>query len=149
MDRGFTDMIRKHPVAVSLIALAGLLTVALWLLRDRAATTSRPTPATTLAGSTDSGRTTASETNRSTPTRIRRLSAEERRQLGEQIRQAVRRARAPTSPGGAPADDPIIPLEQAGEVLQAGLQQAIPILAECYRKGSAAIHEAAALMTMI
>jgi hypothetical protein len=85
--------------------------------------------------------------------RVRRLAPEDRRRLGEQIAAAVRRARAaPRAPGGAaPAadEDPIIPLEQAGEPLRQALQESIPILAECYpqptRSGAAAL----ARMTMV
>jgi hypothetical protein len=87
---------------------------------------------------------------------VRRLSAEDRRRLGEQIaaaRRAAREAAAKAAAGrGAPppSDDVTVPLEQAGKPLQDALQESIGILAECYRQqpGGESVRNATALMTM-
>lgn len=103
---------------------------------------------------TASGRESAPTHDVPAPSRVRRLAPEERRRLGEQIAQAIQRARTASRPVGATSaaegEDPIIPLEAVGKPLQDALTDAIPILAECYtRQGSSTPQHAAALMTMI
>lgn len=88
--------------------------------------------------------------------RVQRLGTEERKQLGAQIEAARERARATRSTssvggagsGSAPVLDDTIVLEQVGPTVQASLQEAIPILAECYGDKSAGA-TAAVQMTMI
>ena len=89
------------------------------------------------------------------PTKVRRLTRDERRRLGEQLAAALAVARqgaSTTASGGtaaaAPAD-PIIPLEDAGPALQEALVESVALLAACYpqQPGSGARH-ATALMVM-
>ncbi len=82
---------------------------------------------------------------------VHRLEPAQRKQLGAQIAAAIQKART-ARPGvaGTPDQDPLIPLEQVGKPLQAGLNAAIPLLAKCYETaGSAQAKIAAAQMTMI
>ena len=87
---------------------------------------------------------------------VRRLSVEDRRELRTQIKRALRqrstangKARA-AGAGSAAADDlPVIPLEKVGKQAQDALQRAIPVLAACYRQGSAREQTALAQMVMI
>lgn len=70
-------------------------------------------------------------------TRVRKLSAAERRQLAERIAAARVRARAAASAGNpldeTANDDDSITLEQVSPTVRESLEQAIPILAECFR----------------
>ena len=90
-----------------------------------------------------------------TAAKTRRLSPEERKQLGAQIAAAVHKAREARAAqaraaGSAVADDdPIIPLESIGPALEDSLTAAIPILAECFqRAGITDPKTAVAQMTM-
>lgn len=89
------------------------------------------------------------------PSRVTRLSRDERRRLGEQIAVARMRARARArAESGVPGDrdnaDVVISLERAGKPLQDALQESIKLLAECYEaQPDGAGRTAAALMTMI
>jgi len=75
-----------------------------------------------------------------TAAKTRRLSPEERKQLGAQIAAGVHKAREARatqarSAGSAVVDeDPIIPLEAVGPELKDALTAAIPILAECFKQ---------------
>jgi len=83
---------------------------------------------------------------------VHRLEPEQRKQLGAQIAAAIQKARAAkTASRAAPTgEDPLIPVEEVGKPLQAGLNAAIPLLANCYEaEGSAQAKTAAAQMTMI
>jgi hypothetical protein len=86
------------------------------------------------------------------PGEIRRLSRDERRQLGAQIaaaRQRAREAAASSGSGSGSPDDDVVPVEEAGKPLRDAMTAAIPLLAECYRQPSSdAMREAVALMTM-
>jgi hypothetical protein len=140
-------------VAIVLVVLA-IVAVAVWrfLPRDepRPRTTTQAEPAAQASGGA-----TASP-------RVRKLSHDERRELGDKIKAAIAKARAGNAasagnaatatehPGSAPAlpDEPTIPLEQVSEQLMAGLKEALPLVAECYKQYGSA-KQAAALMTMI
>ncbi|HVV88151.1 MAG TPA: hypothetical protein VHE35_34155, partial [Kofleriaceae bacterium] len=69
---------------------------------------------------------------------VTRLGADERRRLGEQIALARRRARAAAggaASGPVPAGDPadvVISVEQVRAPLRASLEDAIPMLADCF-----------------
>jgi len=81
---------------------------------------------------------------------VRRLSRDERRQLGERIAEARQRARAAAASTGGSEGDDIIPIEEAKGALKAGMESAIHMLAECYKQlpGADAMREAAAQMTL-
>jgi len=90
-----------------------------------------------------------------TAAKTRRLSPEERKQLGAQIAAGVRKAREARATqaraaGSAVVDeDPIIPLEAVGPELEDALTAAIPILAECFKQaGITDPKTAVAQMTM-
>lgn len=126
----------RTPVILGLIVAAVGVAIVMWLRsQDTAGPGARPAPgsgSTAVAGSAATGGA-ATPTVRP-PQRVRRLGTEERRQLGERIAVARERVRAGrTSAGGpAPALDDTIQLEQVGKTVQTALQEAIPILAECY-----------------
>jgi len=89
-------------------------------------------------------------TTRST-TAVRRLSTEDRKKLGEQIRAAIQRARSsPAAPSTTQTtDNPRdLALETIGQAAQEMLRAAIPLLAECYGKREDGLR-AAARLTMI
>lgn len=97
----------------------------------------------------------ASRDSTAQSSRVRKLSPEQRRELGDKIAAAVERVRAAqaatktgTSSGSAPAlpEPPSIPLEEAAKPLQQALQDAIPLLADCFEQR--ADKRAAAMMTM-
>jgi len=150
-------MQRRYLVIAAVIAAVGL--VVWWRGRggepvSRAAEPGRGSPAgpARAAGDPGAGEPPAP---RGAPGHVRRLAAEERRRLGEQIAAARRRAREAaaraTGPAGAaPAEDATIPLEQVAQPLKDALQESIAILAECYREqpGGDSLRTAAALMTM-
>jgi hypothetical protein len=82
---------------------------------------------------------------------VRRLSREERRQLGERIAEARQRARAAAASSGTGSEgDDVIPIEEAKGALKAGMESAIHMLAECYKQlpGADATREAAAQLTL-
>ena len=87
--------------------------------------------------------------------KTRKLSPEERKQLGAQIAAAIHKAREARAAqaraaGSAVADDdPVIPLEAVGPELKDALTAAIPILAECFaHAGITDPRTAVAQMTM-
>ena len=89
------------------------------------------------------------------PAKTRRLSPDERKQLGEQIAAAIHKAREARAAqaraaGSAVADeDPVIPLEAIGPELKDAMTAAIPILAECFEHaGITDPRTAVAQMTM-
>lgn len=83
---------------------------------------------------------------------VRRLDAEQRRRLGERITAARERARAGSSanrPAGTHTTDDTIELAQVSSSVKTALEEAIPILAECYTAGSGVAPATAAVtMTM-
>jgi hypothetical protein len=136
------------------IALA--IAIAVWQWRshgDAAAPRQGKDPGTAVAtGSSTRGPVAP---DRVEPTKhVRRLAVEDRRRLADQIAAARERARVSTSSsGGTPATgDDTITLDQVSKTVKQSLEEAIPILAECYAQGSgsAAISgkRAAVLMTM-
>jgi len=148
-----------------LLALAGaaLAVVLVVVLRGRGAPAELAPRADGAARDTPGSAATAGEGPRAaSPSpgdtrRVRRLTPEERRQLGAQIaahRQAAREAaaRAATSRNQPPPpDDAVVPLEQVGKPLQDALQESISLLAECYRQlpgGGSSLRSATALLTM-
>lgn len=151
---------RKQQILALLVTIATLAAVSAWLvMRGTPGARAAATGSVATIAERDTPRAAAERRSEHAlaPTRVERLSKERRRQLGEQIAAAVRRARdaraassATGSAAAAEAADPIIPLEEVGKPLQEALQAAIPLLADCYtRDGSAAAREAAAWMTMI
>jgi hypothetical protein len=146
-----------------LLALVGaaLAVVLVIVLRGRGAPADLA-PRATGSAHADPGSAAAGEGPRAgSPTpgatgRVRRLIAEERRQLGAQIaahRQAAREAAARTAVSRgepAPPGDAVVPLEQAGKPLHDALQESISLLAECYRQlpGGGSLRNATALLTM-
>jgi hypothetical protein len=83
-------------------------------------------------------------------TRVRKLSAAEHQQLAERIAAARARVRAAaTAGGGKPAgetasDDDTITLEQVSPTVRESLEQAVPIIAECFHTEQMAV----VMMTM-
>ncbi len=148
-------------VVVVVVAIAALVAWWRWPRPAGPARPPSPSPGSpTVAGpaavSAGSGGAAAADL-----TRVRRLAPDERRRLGEQIAAARRRAiaRAAGADAGAAqaadgAGDPadvVIALEQVGGPLRAALEDAIPLLADCYQQagGGAAARDAMARMTMI
>jgi len=126
-------------LVVGLVVIGIAVAIAVWLRSRRSAEV--PEKSRISTGSAEAGASTGSATARPTPgpmTRVRRLPAEERRQLGAQIEAARARGRAErASAGGAGGAavavlDDTISLEQVGPKVQAAFQEAIPILAVCY-----------------
>jgi len=145
-------------IAVVVVAIA----IVVW----RRSSSDVPRPAVAAAGASASGGGAAADPGKPAPGStaakpaagaddgrhgdVRRLSREERRELGERIAAARQRARAAANSGpGSDADD-VIPIEEAKGALKAGMEAAIPMLAECYKQlpGADAMREAAAQMTM-
>ncbi len=89
--------------------------------------------------------------------RVRKLSPGDRRQLGERIDRALQRAAAsrpsgpPTASGApTPAAPPALRLEDIQTSMRTALDEAVPLLAECYTKQAAPGDSmtAAAMMTL-
>ncbi|MEO8553739.1 MAG: hypothetical protein ABI678_27390 [Kofleriaceae bacterium] len=89
------------------------------------------------------------------PTKVRRLAPGERKQLGEAIHAAIRKASASAAaghPGGsAPAlpDEPLLHLEEIGPNVKAALELTIPELAKCYEGKTGANKMPLAIMEMV
>ncbi|HEY5946392.1 MAG TPA: hypothetical protein VIV40_12905 [Kofleriaceae bacterium] len=141
---------KKLAVALAVVLLVALIVWRLW--PHSAPSSSRAVPAQSQAGRGSAA-----------PSRVRRLSPDERKQLGAKIQAAIQReverARAARSGRGAapsptgaagttgtPDDIPNIALEQVAKPMQEALQAAIPLLADCFTKHDG--NTAAALMTM-
>lgn len=145
---------RRHHVVMLSVALVALALVAFWFLRR--ASSSKPPTTTSVASKASTGsaaeRSHGGSDSSSAPRHVQRLSRDQRRELGEKIAAALRRGRATASGGSTSTEsavDPIIPLERVGKALRDALEQAIPILADCYQHaGSAARQDATAMMTM-
>ena len=127
-------MIARRTLLWVVIAVAMIAGALLW----RHPTT-REAPAAPPVAPGSATATVTAPGPRPTPTgKTRRLSPEERRQLGAQIAAAVHKARearatqARAAGSAVPDDDPIIPLESVGPELKDALTAAIPILAECF-----------------
>jgi len=145
-------------VVLGLVLVCIAVAIALWL-RSRRGTEVPANPGTSTVGSaTTSGSAAGSASPMAGPVRrVQRLGAEERRQLGAQIEAARERARAErgrasagsagAGSGAPPVLDDTIALEQVGPSVQAALNEAIPILAECYGEKPAGA-TAAVQMTM-
>jgi hypothetical protein len=142
----------KRSVLWFLIAVAMIASAVMWWHRRAApaSATVAPPPAATATSPVPQ---TAPSAGASMKTR--KLSAEDRKQLGEKIAAAVhaaREARAAQAKaaGTAVADeDPVIPLESVGPELKDALTAAIPILAECFQHaGITDPRTAVAQMTM-
>lgn len=141
----------KRSVLWFVIAVAMIASAVMWW--HRRATPASPTPTAPAA-------TATSPASGATPTaaatmKTRKLSREDRKQLGEKISAAVhaaREARAAQAKaaGAAVADeDPVIPLESVGPEVKDALTAAIPILAECFHDaGITDPRTAVAQMTM-
>src|SRR5262245_49266617 len=114
-------------------------------------------PARDVAGAPAAHGGSSSTTTASPATGVRKLSEAERRELGDKIRAAIARTRAASTPGGASssagtapqlAEEPTILLEQVSKELFQGLQDALPLVAECYKPFGSA-KQAMARMTMV
>jgi hypothetical protein len=127
------------PAIVGVVLVAIALAIVMYIRRDTSETPTGPAkgsgsaaPITTTAGSA-----TAPPAK---PDHVRRLSAADRKQLGEQIAAARAKARAAaaaaaassTSGGPKPELDDHIQLEQVADGLVTAMKESIPILAECY-----------------
>ena len=138
-------------LALAVVALA-IAAVAVWKLWPRATpqTAANDPPAAAVAAKPTTGPATSPHS------RVRKLNAEDRRALGEQIKASIARSRAASSnstasaQGSAPVlpDEPTLRLEDVSEQMMKGLQDALPLVAKCYEQFATA-KEAAALMTMI
>ena len=126
----------RTPVILGLIVAAVAVAIVMWLRsQDTAGPAARSAPGSGSATVSRSAATGGAATQMVPPAQgVRRLGAEERRQLGERIAAARERARTrgASTGGSAPALDDTIRLEQVGKTVQAALQEAIPILADCY-----------------
>jgi hypothetical protein len=126
----------RKPLILGLILAGAALAIVLWLRTQReAGPAAGPAPgagSATVTGPATTGGVAVPAVR--PPQHVRRLGAEERRRLGEQIAAARDRARAqPTPAGAAPAlADDTIRLEQVSATVQASLREAVPILAACY-----------------
>jgi hypothetical protein len=154
-------MSKRAVLVIVVVVVAIVIGVRRWSSRDApkptaAAAGTSPTaagatadPGKPAAGSTAAKSAAGSDDGRHGD--VRRLSREERRQLGERIAEARQRARAAAaSSGSGPEADDIIPIEEAKGALKAGMESAIHMLAECYQRvpGADAMREAAAQMTL-
>lgn len=154
---GAMRKIHVHLLAVAIAVAAAGLTWILWL-RDYGSTSAAPAgrPGSATSGSATLVGTTSTPAGSGSgsaaaagPPQVRRLSTEERRVLGDQIAAAVKKARPAPAPGqaAAAAADPIIPLEEVGKELHHALEDALPLLADCFPKGSSAMATAMMQMT--
>lgn len=70
------------------------------------------------------------------PAKVRRLSPDDRRKLGDDIHAAIRRApvlpSAPTAPGSNTDNEPLLRLEDVGPGVKAALEASIPEFSTCY-----------------
>ena len=153
-------MSKRAVLAIVVVVVAIVIGVRRWSSRDApppaaaagaspAAAGAAAEPGKPAAGSTAARPTTGADDGRHGD--VRRLSREERRQLGERIAAARSRARAAAASSGTGSEgDDIIPIEEAKGALKAGMESAIHMLAECYKPlpGADAMREAAAQMTM-
>jgi hypothetical protein len=137
----------RKPLILGVILVGVVVALVVWLRRPAAPTGSQP-----LATSGSSAPKVVPVTAREPVVpRVRRLGAEERKQLGARIAAARERFRdqAATHAGGVPAlAETTIQLEQVSATVQAALKDAIPILAECYGEKPAGA-TATVMMTMI
>jgi len=134
------------------IAAAMIASALLWSRRH-------PTPPAPLGPAAAHGSAAPAPTSAAPPAlamRTRKLSPEDRKQLGAQIAAAIHKARearaAQARSAGTPVsdDDPGIPLESVGPALKDALTASIPILAECYEHaGITDPRSAVAQMTML
>ena len=140
-------------VAVVLVVLV-IGAVVWWKWPHSASVTSANGPANGPASSPAAAAATAPVAARA-PSGVRRLDAEERRRLGQQIEAALKQHRKTAASAGTatrPAldEDPVLRVEDVGKPVKDALEAAIPLLAACYEKaGSAAPKAPLAQMTMI
>ncbi|MEP6859775.1 MAG: hypothetical protein ABJE66_04090 [Deltaproteobacteria bacterium] len=144
----------KRSLLWLVIAVAMIASAVMWWHRRTVAAPPAQQPPATAPTSSGSAATPAATPTAATA-KTRKLSPEDRKQLGEKIAAAVREAREARaaqarSAGTAVADeDPVIPLESVGPELADALTAAIPILAECFQHaGITDPRTAVAQMTM-
>jgi hypothetical protein len=137
------------------IAAAMLASGMLWWSRRASPAAPVPSASATARGSAAAPPSAPGPGPAAAAAQTRRISPEERKQLGAQIAAAIHKARdaraARARSAGTPVsdDDPVIPLEAVGPELEDALTAAIPLLAHCYEHaGSATPRTAAAQMTM-
>jgi len=141
---------KKIGVAVIVVVVAA---IAAWQLWPRATAQVRardPASAGRAAMAQSAGSAAGSAS------RVRKLSADQRRELGDKIRAALARSHAAPTGGGTTAagsapvlpKEPTIPLEQVTHQLHDALVDAIPLVAECYKQHGTA-KRATAMMTMV
>lgn len=137
----------RKPLILGGILVGVVVALVVWLRRPRVTTGSQPR-----VTSSRSAPTAVPATVQEPPARrVRRLGADERKQLGERIAAARERFRsqAATHAGGVPAlAETTIQLEQVSATVQTALKEAIPLLAECYGEKPAGA-TATVMMTMI
>lgn len=137
----------RKPLILGVIVVGVVVALVVWLCRPAATTGSQPV---VTSGSAAVPAVPAAAQEPPAP-RVRRLGAEERKQLGARIAAARDRFReqAATHAGGVPAlAETTIQLEQVSTTVQAALKEAIPLLAECYGEKPAGA-TATVMMTMI
>lgn len=129
------------PTIVGVVLVAVALAIVIYIRRDKDET---PTAAAQGSGSAAPSITaTGSATSPvAKPEHVRRLSAIDRQQLGDQIAAARAKARAAaaasSASGGANGAKPVlddeISLDQVADGLLTAMKESVPILAECYDK---------------
>ncbi len=146
----------KSRVVAAAMAVVAIVVIA-WLRRSHDQATAggggAPRVASSAASSSSSSRSPIEDaaSRPEPPPHVRRLTAADRRQLADQITAARARARAKAATNGAtPATgDDRITLEQVSTSVRDALEQAIPMLAECYPPGSQAGGRTAAVEMMM
>ncbi|MEO8703479.1 MAG: hypothetical protein ABI867_25755 [Kofleriaceae bacterium] len=133
---------RKSHVVVLAIIAALAIAYSIWSRRSSTPAESAPIRDAGTGTTATATATAQSLTDAATVIAIqhvRKLSPDERRRLADQItaaRASARAAAAKTS-GTAPSADDTIALEQVSGTVKTALEEAIPLLAECYARGSA------------
>lgn len=134
-------MPKRLLVSILVVCLAA---AGAWFISER-----RPEPApkrpAAVARASGSAQVPATPPAPPPETRVRKLSAAEHQQLAERIAAARARARLAASSGHgnpvneATSDDDSITLEQVSPTVRESLEQAVPILAECFHDRRTAV----------
>ena len=138
-------------VIAFLVAL-GIAAAIFWWTRSRDTERARPPAVASGSGSTTTTSTggsagAAKRDDVVDTSKVRRLEPEARKRLGEQIAAARARARANATAAGEPFTEDAMKLEDVAAPLKSKLEEALPLLAECYAKREGTL-EAMAQMTL-
>jgi hypothetical protein len=137
----------RKPLILGVILVGVVIALVVWLRRPAAPT--GPAPVDGPVGA--AAKAVPAATQELPARKVRRLGAEERKQLGAQIASARKhyQEQASKHAGGVPAlVDDTIRIEQVSATVKAALEEAIPLLAECYGAQSAGA-TATVMMTMV